>query len=731
MKPLLPKLLCDAIGPCRVVRGHGNEAMNGLSRWSVHVLLAGAALDVDAVLRAPATLVLVDDVGSERPIGLIVTGIAYEGGERDGHRFAVELAPPQALLAHRAGYRVFLDKTTQEVVAQVLRDVGMPTRSIVWRLGGTYMRRLQCTQYAESEWVFIERLLGEEGISYWFDWSDDQGSILVLGDSPGSHDGVFGSPHIPFDDGSGLVGTNDALFEFALTHEVYADAVHLREYDVRQPDVFIEGRAGEGPLEVFEFPAKVLTSEAAQRRAHVRREQLQRLDVCATASSASVRLQPGRLFQLDGCADEMMNTEYLVVGVEHELTAGSPKDPSGVSYSNRVTLVPGKAKTFRPAIPDGGHHHAGLETAVTTGPPGEEIHVDDLGRVKLRFPWDRSGIMDDRSSAWARCLQMNLGGAMLLPRVGWEVPVGYVDGNPDRPLVLGRVYNATAVTPYALPAAAATTSLQSATSPGGGSTNEIRTSDVAGGQEMFVHASKDQTVSVGGSSRTTVGGNETHGVDLAYDRERPGLAGAFHRCVAVGGRRHQLRHRHQRRPLGVHRRRRDMRITANRAVVAAGTYTELIGGFYGLQCNQSNTTVSGAFLQSVGGAMVLASGLGTSESVAAVRTEVVGGMRNIVAAGAFAETVRGPKKLTAGAVSESSNGAHTTKTLASGTIKVGGSAKLAASGEFVLEAPVITIQVAGTLVAGALELGGGALKAKSGTTKVKGTIKRQAGGRVG
>ena len=247
---------------------------------------------------------------------------------------------------------------------------------------------------------------------------------------------------------------------------------------------------------------------------------------------------------------------------------------------------------------------------------------------------------------------------------------------------------------------------------------------------MFLHASKDQTVSVGGSSSTTVGANETHSVDLAYTLSVQGTqsssigasqavdVGTNYAIGVKGGRSESIGGAEI------------VSVTANRAVVAKGTYTELVGGFYGLQCNQSNTTVAGAFLQGVGGAMVLASGLGTSESVASVRTEVVGGMRNIVAAGAFAETVRGPKKLTAGAVSESSNGPHTTKALASGTIKVGGSAKLSASGDFVIEAPVITIQVAGSLVAGALELAGGALKAQSGTTALKGTIKRQAGAKV-
>src|SRR6185437_8215106 len=193
MMPILPVLRCDAIGPCRILRGRGTEAMNALSSWTLEVLVADANLDVRAALRAPATLLLSDDAGSVRPIGLMVNGLAYESGERDGHRFAVELVPPAWLLTHRGGYRLLVEATTQEVVARVLEEAGLPSRDVLWRLAGTYMQRLQCTQYAEMDWTFVERLLAEEGISYWFDWSDETGATLVFGDSPDAHDGITGS----------------------------------------------------------------------------------------------------------------------------------------------------------------------------------------------------------------------------------------------------------------------------------------------------------------------------------------------------------------------------------------------------------------------------------------------------------------------------------------------------------------------------------------------------------
>src|SRR5262249_8447072 len=152
------------------------------------------------------------------------------------------------------------------------------------------------------------------------------------------------------------------------------------------------------------------------------------------------------------------------------------------------------------------------ESAVTTGPGGEEIHVDDYGRVKLRFLWDRSGIGDDRSSHWARSLQPAISAPMMLPRVGWEVVVAYLDGVPDHPFVLGRLYTATAVAPYGLPGAGASSGLQTRTTPGGAAVQEVRMSDDAGSEGYSVEAARDHTEDIGGDADTDTGIDEDHNV---------------------------------------------------------------------------------------------------------------------------------------------------------------------------------------------------------------------------
>jgi len=497
------------IGLVDVVALSGREAMSSLTPLSVEILLEDPIQEVD-LARKTATLRFVDEIdGSERGIQLVITHVFAQGKQREGHRYLLSLSQPGWLFAQREGYKVFLDKTTQEIVTEITKTSHM---TLKWRLSGTYMKRVQCVQYRETEWAFIERLLADEGIAYWFAAGDD-GPILVLGDDPGSHDEIEGGP--VFYRAIGGMESGAAFDELEWTVEVTSGATHVRDFDVRQPKVFIEGKAGTGP-EVFEFPACVLTNAAATRRAKARLDQLQRDAQRLVGSSDCTRLHAGFVVDIAGAMDDEGNGKFIVVSIEHDYRRPVPGEEAARPYTNRVYMVPAASRTYRPAIPRSAPRVAELEPAVTTGAAGEEIHVDDLGRVKIRWMWDRSGIGDDRSSAWVRCLQMGVGGSMLLPRVGWEVPVGYMYGIPDQPVVFGRMYNATAVVPYGLPAAAMKTTLQSATSPGGGSTNEIRLDDSAGKQEFFVHSSKDQTVMVGGNSQEQIGNNETYDVGLSH-----------------------------------------------------------------------------------------------------------------------------------------------------------------------------------------------------------------------
>lgn len=727
---------CEPLGRCHVARVAGVEAMNALPRWTVDLLVSDPEIDFDVLVQQPAMLALAD--GGEAPareIPLVITHASYAGPIGADHRYAVELSAGVWPLALRRGYRIFQQQTAQEVIDELLRGAGLGGGEVEWRLSGRYARRVQCAQYGESEWAFIERLLAEEGISYWFDLAAGR-PILAFGDTTAAHDGIPGEIHVPFVDASGMSGTASSFFALSRADEMCQDAVHVRDYDIRQPNLLVEGRAGSGVLEHFEYPAGVVHAEAAQARAAVRLEQLQRFATSAWGWSGCTRLQPGRVVKIVGASDDAFNGAWLIVEVMHAIEQRA-WGPSAQPYRNEVRMVPwapdAQARYFRPALPAAHPQIEGIETAIVTGPMGEEIHVDDLGRVTVALPWDPSGRRDEKSSQWARTLQMNMGGSMLLPRVGWEVAVGYVDGRPEDPIVLGQVYNAAKAPPYPLPAMKGTSALRSNTSPHDGSSNEIRFGDSAGGQEVFVHASNTQAVTVGGSASTSVGANATHDVKRAHGIHVKGAqtvhVGGAQR-VDVGSAAQTLVKGARTETVGGVD---DIGVTANRRV-AAGSYTEAVGALYGLQCNEAVTSVKGPFIEATGGNLAAMAGLGTHESVAAARVELVGGARNVVAGRGFADETWGAKLVVAGAAKDTAAGNIET-TAASASTAVAGSATISAGGKVQFEAATIAVTVGGSLamkggstakLSGKLKVSGGTTKFDAATTRRKATTKAGA-----
>lgn len=727
----------------------GREAMNELSSWRVDVLAKDGPLAPDDLIGATLTLVIDDAAdGAVRNVPLIVTELALVADTEDGLLYRISLSAPEVLLTLRSGYQIFQKKTGPEILKQMLEESGTAADRMALRLSGSYGVRLSTTRYDETDWGFFERICAEEGISYWFD-STDSGPLIVLGDDPNAHDGLEGGKTIPYEDPANRVRPR-AFFELEVSEEIVPGAVYLRDYDVRHPDVLIEGKSGQGS-EVYEYPARVVDSAAAAERARVRLEQHRRFRVRARGRSDTARLRPGRVVTIAGTAEGELDADYVIVSVEHRFArpgrvTGAASDMTS-GYSNTAVMVPKDGPAHRPAAPSCGpdipgyspHPPSstptrtpridGAETAIVTGPGGEEIHTNDLAELTIRFPWDRSGVADDKSSTWVRTLQMGMGGSLLIPRMGWEVPVVYYDGDPDRALVLGRTYNAEGVVPYAQPGGKATTSLQSATSPGGGSTNELRMGDDGGKQEMFLHASRDQTVFVGGSATTKVSVDAAHDVGLSLkvgvkaDQTLTVAANQSHNIVTddslevKGGRSETVGAMEM------------SKVTGNRTVSVKGAYKELVGGLYGIQCNQANVDVTGSFTQAVGAVIAHAAGLGASESVAGARTETVGGIRSISTLKGYGESVTGAKVVNAGACKIKAGTVMTTTTKGAHATQVGGSIKITSSGVTVFSANQIDVTAA-SLDAGALKLAGGSFKVTKGAAKLDGKVKRKGGSKI-
>lgn len=724
-------LFCAPLGRVLVARLEGTEALNALPRFVVHVVGEDPEVDLDQVERARAELILRSGDGDHesgaRRLDLMVEHVAYLGSGRDGHRFRLDLTHRASLLLLRSDYRVFQKMSTRDIVEKVLGEVGIQHQ---FRLGARYSERRYCVQYGESYWGFLTRLLAEDGINYWFEVDESGQGVMVLGDWWISHDAAFGGDAFLFDDGAGDRPVN-SFHSLERTETLAHDRAQVRDYDVRQPDVFVEGTSGDGPLEYFEYPALVPHNEAATARAQVRLEQLCSGTVQLIGETACVRLVSGRRLFLEGASDEDLTGESLIVGLEHRVTQAGQGAGQASAYVCRATLVPVREdRMFRPAIPTSAPRVPGLETGTTTGPAGEEIHVDDLGCVKLRFPWDRSGVADETSSRWVRTLQMPMQESMILPRVGWEVPVAYLDGNPDAPVVLGRVYNGALPMPYSLPAKKAVSSWQSSAYPGAGSAQEIRFTDDKGSMETFVHAPHNQTVYVGGSALTAVGAKEVSQIGKSSVTEILGsqtivVGGSQHvnvatgvdvlskgaRTESIGGTEH----------LGV---------KANR-IVSCASYSEVVGGLYSLLCNQANTTVHGAFAKSIGGVCSWTAGLGTNQSVAGLRTELVCGARDISGIN-VGDTTYGRKGIVAGAA-QMTAGAELVVNSTRLSVDAA-SASMTAGGAFVVEGTTITINVSGSIQikgGSTLSLGGSASHSGGKVKVAASTVEKRSGGKVG
>jgi type VI secretion system secreted protein VgrG len=426
--------------------------------------------------------------------------------------FHLRLRPALAALEHREGSRIFQDESPVDVIKDVLSEAGVD-KDVEWRLRQTYAPREFLCQYRENELDFVHRLLEEEGIFYFFLHSAE-GHKLVFADDPAAfepQDGVAKAVLSPRQGGG--PGTQ-ALLNFSRRRSLRPTEIELRDYDFEKPAVFpTASLPAPGPRAIrhFEYPGGFTAGPEGARRANRRISSLRGdTDVCRGKSRAT-SLVCGTPMSIEGANEAFLSGEFVVTALRSRGRSGED------ACENEFTAIPKGApfaaprRTKKPKI-------RGVQTAVVTGPSNEPqaIHVDKYGRVKVRFLWDRSGKQDDKSSVWLRVSQLGLGGSMILPRVGWEVSVAFLDGDPDRPIMMGRTYNAENTPPYALPGAAADSSLKSMSTPGGAGHNEIKMSDTAGSQGLSVSAKKDLNVATGNDKNETVGVDETHSVGSNY-----------------------------------------------------------------------------------------------------------------------------------------------------------------------------------------------------------------------
>lgn len=472
--------------------------------------------------------------GVERRLCGIVRSVSYRGVRAGEHVIRVEIVPALWTLSQRTNSRVFQDKDVREVVEAVVKEgfANYPQRGIdLSGLKTVYPKREYYVQYGETDLAFVTRLLAEYGITYYFS-HDGKGETLALVDDNTSYAicATVGGAPIPVRGDSGseqservthfdvevrLRSTSFVVREFDWTQPALA-----REHAVRSPDerdYEREHYEPSPPVALHSYSGTSYQNAAVQLHAQVWQEAESGLTAIANGKSNVVGLIPGTIVSITGHQAHELDGDYLVTEVRHEGVAEEAVlrdlagDQSLAQYANVFSCVPAAA-IVRPPRPARRSRIFGPLTATVVGPKNEEVYTDEHGRIKVQFHWDRLGARNEHSSCWIRVAQSWGGaglGTMFIPRVGMEVVTAFLDGDPDRPLVVGCVYNGTNLPPHVLPDEKTKSYIHTKSSPDGMGFNELSFEDAKGSEQIYLHAEKDLVEEVKNDHHATIGGNES------------------------------------------------------------------------------------------------------------------------------------------------------------------------------------------------------------------------------
>jgi len=448
-------------------------------------------------------------VGEPRQVHGIIGQFRQGASTRRHVVYHATLVPKVFRLLHRFDARIFQEKTTPEIVEAVLGEAGIASTDYRMSLEHSYTPREYCVQYRESDWSFVSRLLEEEGIFYFFE-QGESGTVLVIADHSSAHAAIGAPSAILFHPPGGALVRSESISSLEAIEQMHPGKVTLRDFDFKKPGLSLESNASgarHSDLEVFHYPGGYGTSATGDRLARVRTEEHHAGGRTIEGETSCTRLAPGSSFTLEEHPLSDLNIAYVVSSLQHEgvhlaTDAGSPY---AARFSAFADVVPFRAPrlTPKPAL------HA--QTAIVVGPSGTEIHTDEHGRVKVQFHWDRRGEKNEKSSTWIRVSQAWAGsgfGAMALPRVGQEVIVDFLDGDADRPIIVGRVYHGTNFPPYGLPENKTRSTMKSLSSPDGEEGNELRFEDKKDEEEVYLHAQKDLLLAVENDRKQTIGNDD-------------------------------------------------------------------------------------------------------------------------------------------------------------------------------------------------------------------------------
>jgi type VI secretion system secreted protein VgrG len=503
---------------------NGREELGRLSEFDLSAVSTRPDINPGDLLGKSVTVKVELRNGGYRYFNGCVIRFAQGGMVGRYFHYRMTVRPWLWFLTRTADCRIFQEKTVPEIIKEVFAD--HPVAAFEDGLTGKYARREYCVQYRESDFDFVSRLGEEEGIYYYFDHSDGR-HVLKLVDSSSGHKALAQKATIAYyPPGKQVRVDEEFIHAWTFAQGIQPGVVALDDYDSTKPKVDLGVKAQviekheQAEHEIFDWPGEYQETGDGEYLVRARIDELHSEFERAQAECNVREIAVGRLFNLTNAPRRDQEREYLIVSADYELRDNayetSPEEAAS-SYHCAFTVLQSRQQ-FRPARITPRPTVKGLHSAVVTGPAGEEIWTDKYGRVKVLFHWDRHSKKDENSSCWIRVSHPWAGGtwgAIALPRIGQEVIIDFLEGDPDQPIIVGRVYNADQMPPYALPANKTQSGVKSRSSLGGSPANfnEIRMEDKKGSEQLFIHAEKNQDIEVENDETHWVGHDRTKTID--------------------------------------------------------------------------------------------------------------------------------------------------------------------------------------------------------------------------
>jgi type VI secretion system secreted protein VgrG len=595
-------------------------------------------IDFDQVVGREATIRLNVAQQDKRYFHGFVSRLAQVANQGGYARYQATIMPWLWFLTRTADCRIFQNKTVPDIIEEVFKGHGFNDYKL--KLSTTYPQWEYCVQYRETDFNFVSRLMEQEGIYYFFEHEDGK-HTMVMADSISAHKPFPNYADITFHEAE-VSGAQDrqVIIDWTTEKQAQPVAYMLNDFDFKKPRASLRAPSnvtrqyGKAEYEIYDYPGEYVDQSEGQRLADVRIHEMQTRYEVLRGNATARGLATGCTFKLKSFPRQDQNREYLLIGVSLQANAGPfESSAGGGEFCSCSFSAIDKAQQFRPARLTLRPIVQGLQTAIVVGPKGEEIYTDEYGRVKVQFHWDRYGKSDENSSCWIRVAQVWAGkkwGALFTPRLGQEVVVEFLEGDPDHPLITGSVYNAEQKVPYDQSAEMTKSTIKSDTSKGGVGFNEIRFEDKQGKEQVFIHAERNMDVRVKNDEMESVVGNR----HLIVGEHKDGEYSGDQREMVYGDK-HLKVHRDQVEHIGgdMHLRVGWGRGSGNQQIELQADQTELIGGESNLHVKRDRKVkVDGGHSLTVGGDdQITADG---KHAVEAREIHIKAGMTVVIEAGA-------------------------------------------------------------------------------------------------